>query len=41
MKKYKIRKLSPLWWLTRVGSMALFVAGTYMIVCCMAAADPL
>ena len=27
MKKYRIRKLSPLWWLTRVGF------GIYMVGC--------
>ena len=30
-KKYRIRKLSPLWWASRVGLLLLLVAAVYII----------
>ena len=39
MKKYRIRKLSPLWWVTRVGGITLMVASCYVIMCCAAACE--
>lgn len=30
-KKYRIRKLSPLWWASRVGLLLLLAAAVYII----------
>lgn len=32
-RKYKIRKLSPLWWVTRVGGTVFTVATFYCMMC--------
>lgn len=31
MKKYRIRKLSPLWWAIRIGLLLLLAAAVYII----------
>lgn len=31
MKKYRIRKLSPLWWASRIGLLPLLAAAVYIV----------
>lgn len=40
MKKYRIRKLSPLWWLTRVAFGIYMVGCAYTIMCVAVAYAP-
>lgn len=30
MRKHRIRKLSPLWWVSRIGLLLLIIADTYI-----------
>lgn len=34
MKRYKIRPLSPIWWIINLGGTILAIAGIYIILIC-------